>query len=942
MSRRGGRAPRPLRSACFFGLMILASSIASASGRYDPRLRFQTISTTRFDIHYHQGEEPQARRLARLAEIVAAELDATLGRPSGRVQVILVDQSDLSNGWATPLPFNTIEIAVASPAGSSLIGNTDDWLRLVFVHEYTHVVHLSRGRGWIGGLRRVFGRMPLLYPNLYLPLWQIEGIAVHEESALTGQGRVPDRNFRAIADVASAESRFEPIDRANGGLVDWPSGQAQYVYGAYFHEFLVARYGEASLRQLTDSTAGRVPYFGSRAFKKIFKRSLGDLWREFEAASREPVAAASAKVTRLTEDGFGVAGPRLAPDGRLYHSVVNPNGFPALLVREPGATESRKVTNRYLGTNLGFAGSEIVFDQMEIEHQVGLQSDLYAVAASGGRSRRLTHGARAADPDVSPDGRLIVCTIQRVDRRELALLDVATASPRPGPTPLVSQPGVHFFSPRWSSDGRWIAAERTTMERRSEVVLIDPATKLVARTVASSAGSRSVSPAWAADGRLFFASDRDGDGFRIFVTDIETGATSRLEDSGANATSPAPSRDGLTLVFVGLTPGGHDLFSVPLESARWTTVGPAPAETRVPMGVDAPSAAPAAVASASYSPLRTIAPRFWTPTLESDQDELVIGAATGGTDALGRHIYAAEVGWATARGRPDWQVAYAYDRWRPTFFANIADDTDPWRDGELRTREGNAGVLYPIRRVRWSQSILGAIHSSTEQFSCACGAESGARVTRGSLRAGWLVDDSRSYGYSISREDGWNGTFTSEFTREALGADDNGQATTLDLRGYLPVFPRHAVVAARIAGAASWGDLVVRRQFSASGSGPQLLGFDFGSDAIGLLRGLSEDAIVGTRAAVVNVDYRFPLLQIERGIGTWPAFARVLHGAVFVDAGHAWDSVFERSDVTVSLGAELSLDGVVGYVLPLTVTAGGAWVSHDRGLVGFARIGKAF
>ena len=321
------------------------------------------------------------------------------------MQVILVDQSDLSNGWATPLPFNTIEIAVASPAGSSLIGNTDDWLRLVFVHEYTHVVHLSRGRGWIGGLRRVFGRMPLLYPNLYLPLWQIEGIAVHEESALTGQGRVPDRNFRAIADVASAESRFEPIDRANGGLVDWPSGQAQYVYGAYFHEFLVARYGEASLRQLTDSTAGRVPYFGSRAFKKIFKRSLGDLWREFEAASREPVAAASAKVTRLTEDGFGVAGPRLAADGRLYYSVVNPNGFPALLVREPGATESRKVTNRYLGTNVGFAGSEIVFDQMEIEHQVGLQSDLYAVAASGGHSRRLTHGARAADPDVSPDGR---------------------------------------------------------------------------------------------------------------------------------------------------------------------------------------------------------------------------------------------------------------------------------------------------------------------------------------------------------------------------------------------------------------------------------------------------------------------------------------------------------------------------------------------------------
>ena len=98
----------------------------------------------------------------------------------------------------------------------------------------------------------------------------------------------------------------------------------------------------------------------------------------------------------------------------------------------------------------------------------------------------------------------------------------------------------------------------------------------------------------------------------------------------------------------------------------------------------------------------------------------------------------------------------------------------------------------------------------------------------------------------------------------------------------------------------------------------------------------------GPRAAVVNLDYRFPLTRIDRGLGTLPAFARVVHGAVFVDAGHAWVERFTRSDVTVSVGAELSLDAVVGYVLPLTFTAGGAWVSQDRGFVGFARIGRAF
>ena len=938
-----------LRVALFGIAAVLVPLLVSASGRYDPRLRFQTIATARFDIHFHQGEEAQARRLAMLAETIAADLDRTLGPASGRVQVILVNQSDISNGWATPLPFNTIEISAAAPGGASLIGNTDDWLRMVFAHEYTHIVHLSRGQGWIGGLRRVLGRMPLLYPNLYVPTWQIEGLAVYEESALTGQGRVPDRNFRALADVAAAAGRFEPLDRTNGGLVDWPSGQTPYVYGAFFHEFLAARYGEASLRELTDATAGRIPYLGSRAFKKVFKRSLGDLWREFEAEARPAIAGAGATVTRLTEHGFTVGGPRFGPDGTLYYSVVNPHGFPALLAWAPGAVAARKVADRYLGARIGFAGAALVFDQMEIEHQVGLQSDLYVLDDAGGAPERLTHGARAGDPDVSPDGRVIVCAIQRDDRRELATLSLPAARPaRAQPVPLVSEPGVHYSSPRWSPDGRSIAAERVSLSGRSEIVLVDPLSGRIVRTVASSQGSRSVSPAWLPDGRLVFSSDRDGDGFRIFVTDLGSRQTARLEDAGSNAASPEPSRDGRTLVYVGYTPAGYDLFSLPLESARWSVVasatsGPA-ASTETPL-------VPAAAAPIGYSPWRTIAPRFWTPTLESDEDEFVAGAATGGTDALGRHAYGVEAGWSTARARPDWQLAYAYDRWRPTLFANFADDTDPWRGGEVRTREANAGVLIPVRRVRWSQSLLGALHSSVDEFRCGdsgegqqgpCGSVDTVRNVRRALRAGWLLNDSRSYGYSISREDGWTAIVTTEMTREALGADADGEAATVDVRGYLPVWPRHAVLAGRAAGAAAWGDGRARRVFSASGNGPHVLAFDFGSDAVGLLRGLGEDEIAGTRTAVANLDYRFPLARIDRGLGTLPAFARVVHGAVFVDAGHAWVERFKRSDITASIGAELSLDAVVGYVLPVTFTAGGAWVSRGRGFAGFARIGRAF
>jgi hypothetical protein len=152
------------------------------------------------------------------------------------------------------------------------------------------------------------------------------------------------------------------------------------------------------------------------------------------------------------------------------------------------------------------------------------------------------------------------------------------------------------------------------------------------------------------------------------------------------------------------------------------------------------------------------------------------------------------------------------------------------------------------------------------------------------------------------------------------------------------------VLGVRAAAARSWGDDAVRRVFSASGSGPQPGGFSFDSDAIGLIRGVESSDLAGERAFVVNLDYRLPLFRPERGFGTVPVFLRTVHAAVFADIGHAWDDEFRRGDVSHSIGAELSLDAVVGFALPLTFTGGAAWRSlPDRsGAVVFGRIGRAF
>jgi hypothetical protein len=289
--------------------------------------------------------------------------------------------------------------------------------------------------------------------------------------------------------------------------------------------------------------------------------------------------------------------------------------------------------------------------------------------------------------------------------------------------------------------------------------------------------------------------------------------------------------------------------------------------------------------------------------------------------------------------------AYAYDRWWPTLFADYSDDTDPWRGGEARSREANLGALFPIRRVRWSQSLFAGLHASNDRLTRPIeGGTEDLRFVRRSVRTGWLVDAARAYGYSISEEEGWSAGVALEMTREALGADGDGGAATVDARGYVPIGPRHAVLALRAAAAGSWGDDAVRRLFSASGNGPQGRGFSFDSDAIGLIRGIESSDLAGEHAFVVNVDYRVPLFRPERGLGTVPVFFRALHAAVFADVGHAWDDEFRRADISHSTGAEVSLDTVLGFALPLTFTGGAAWRSlPDRsGAVVFGRVGRAF
>jgi hypothetical protein len=965
---------------------LLAASGASAATLLDPRLRFRTLETAHFLIHFHQGEERVAARFAPIAEDVWSRVGAALlVTAPRRTHVILADQTELANGWATPLPYNTIFITAAAPAGAEYIGNQDDWLRLVFTHEFTHVVHLDRSEGWARIFRGLFGRTPVAFPNLWLPGWQIEGLATFEESRITGAGRLYAGDFRAIEREAARTTGIGPIDRVNGGLTDWPGGLSVYAYGLGFHEYLADRFGEARLAALADATAGSVPFLSAITFEEIFGQSVTSLWKDYQlrAAARAEVdgngaSAASNRPRQLTTIGFNVRGPRFAPPAcatcppTIVFSARNPHGFPSLMAIPADGGSAEHLTTRYFGSTVAVRRGWLIFDQQEFRRNAGLYSDLVAMDRASGRVRPLTREARLQDPDLSPDGKTLVAVREARGRRELVLVPLEGAAfgeLRAGePVVLASDDDVQFSAPRWSPDGRLIAAARQRLGHRSEIVVVAP-TPRTTRVVASDANARFVTPAWTPDARYVIgAADLGQQPFQLYAFEVQDGNGQPLADGATSAIRligvpggalwPDVSADGRTLTFAGYTAAGFDVFVTPLDLAgERVTLSP----VRTNRGQASPAAVePPSYASRPYSPWSTLVPTTWTPILLNDGEQVRLGGATGGADVLGRHQYFVSAtlqvsGPAPSPGRsralPDWGAAYTYDRWRAVPFLSASHDTTfnritaaagPARPLAIFEREAQVGVLVPVRHARTTHRALAALVAEQDDYTFASHTENRQLV---SLRAGAATDSAQIYGYSISPEHGISAGVATELTRQTLGADGDATMFGADVRAYLPGFAEHHVLALRAAGGHIAGARGLVQPLTLGGAtSSDILRFD--SDGFGLLRGFASRRFFGRSVGVVNADYRWPIARPQRGIKTWPIFLHGVHAALAADAGNAWDARFRAADVKLSLAGELSFDLVAAYTLPFTVAVGGG-IGHDgaasaRDAAGFVRVGYAF
>src|SRR6185503_4188025 len=166
--------------------------------------------------------------------------------PSARVEMLITDHVDFSNGFVSITPRPRIVVYARPPVDLFGLTYYDDWMELVVTHELTHIFHLDVTSKVGRFLRSVFGRVPTswpFFPEVDTPKWVIEGLAVYYETALTASGRGEGTYHDMALRTAALEGRLETIDQTSGDSPVWPGGERQYMYGASFFEWLLARHG---------------------------------------------------------------------------------------------------------------------------------------------------------------------------------------------------------------------------------------------------------------------------------------------------------------------------------------------------------------------------------------------------------------------------------------------------------------------------------------------------------------------------------------------------------------------------------------------------------------------------------------------------------------------------------------------------------------------------
>lgn len=943
---------------------FLCASLAAAS-EFPSDWSFVTLKTAHFDVIVNAQQQELGRFYAGRLEQAYSLLKTIYTDAPSRTVVVIADKTDLTNGYATRIPYSHIFIYPVLPGPQDSLSEAGDWGLELTAHEYTHILTFDAVSGFAETLEAVFGT--ILSPNLLLPTWWKEGVAVESETYFSNGGRLrsayQDAVIRAFENANTL--RDFSIAEINEVLPDWPQGLRPYMFGSLFWSEAVAKKGTLAIDELHQRHGGRVPYFLNGPANDVlgmdYEEMYGLALTETSRRARKQLRdLATVPPTVMTDPHFNsrlTQGPQISPDGASLALIsVDDRARRSIRVfaRNPSSktfvdgTEIEKFVSRResdvqpplkdgppTGTISRLTwmpdGKRIVFDKVDNVSRTETWSDLWVFNIETGETKRLSSALRGREPFASRDGKTVYFTGLDGGRTWLGRYNVETDQhEKLWSAPL--QDRIAF--PAELADGRIVFSVRTGAG--VETLRVLPPTGGEPRPVLT-AFPNARFPQPLADGGFLFTSSANGV-HNVYRTD-------------AALKTARPATHSTTAVFThAMDPQTNDLYATVMTAegpfvrriaeTETTRISAVALPKIQPLFADrfpsreAPPAPPEpAIVVDDYTPTSYLMPRYWIPFLgvSAVNDSVVVQVATSGFDPLKQHVYGIAVEWDFGLQRANYNLQYENGVYSTSALFNASRTTSYLINKDVPIINDSLSAVFEpdlFRLNRYTHLNLGWQGLRTDFAG-------GGSDRSGPLLAAQYLNFART-GDEISPEEGGSALLGAFNALPGPGRLDYVQYSAGGQVFSSWLLPKRHAIALR--GSVSY----IPKDGIGAIYGAQSTNFFRANDSPDLnfvVRGYRVGHFFGKSLGAANAEYRFPIRELRRGHGLLPFYLLRVHGAVFADVA-AVDGFAYRPDLDAfqavstdhpfsSFGAEARFEADIGYFLPVSLAVGFA-IPSDR------------
>lgn len=562
---------------CLLFMLFSVAKIQAQIGTNPPDVSWRQINTPKFQVIFPEGFESEAQHVANTLQYLHAPLSHTLEREPRRLPLILQNRNAISNGFVTLAPRRS-EFYTMAPQDYTLLG-TNNWLDLLAVHEFRHVVQYDKARqGAAKAAYYVAGEYGLsAVSGIAWPNWFWEGDAVSTETAFTssGRGRIPDFDLLYRTNLLS--DRNYSYNKQHLGSFKDPVPN-HYVLGYHFVTYGRRHYGPKIWSKVTNHAVRNfyIPFTFSRALRletgyrlpanyRRMQHELDSLWTQQanQVTLTEATSITQRKNTTYTNYEF----PQELSDGSMVVFKSGLGDYPQFVKITADGREQSLFTPGPLNGNamLSVAQNKIVWSEFEFDPRWNIRtySVIKTYDLATGKKQVLQRKTRLAAPAFSPDaGKIVAIETSLQNDYTLVILDAATGRE----LKRIPAPQNDFISmPRWSPDGTNVVLLRTAQGRRA-ISLLNTETGTFTEVLPPT--TENIGHPVIAGNYIYFNAPYTGIE-NVFALDLTTRKQYQVTSrpfAGINATV---SRDGQQILFNDFTKNGYEVARMVHNPSAW-------------------------------------------------------------------------------------------------------------------------------------------------------------------------------------------------------------------------------------------------------------------------------------------------------------------------------------------------------------------------------------